>query len=164
MSQNAANRLCLDCGLCCNGVLFDQVVLQPEDNAKALSAIGLKIKKKQFFAQPCSALCGVLCTIYADRPVRCRKFVCRQHQKVAAGKLTEEAAMSRIREVQQQVAAVEKLLGLSSDDNLRKSLAQRFANAMAVLPETEAETSPYHTELAEAIKQLQAQLGEHFRV
>lgn len=155
----AAARLCLDCGLCCNGVLFDQVLLQPEDHAKALTARGLKVKKKQFFTQPCAALCGTLCTVYEDRPTRCRLFVCRQFQGVAAGKILEGDAKARIAEVRRQVAGVEKLLNLTGGDNLRKSLSQRFANAMA-----QAAESPDHAKLAQAMEQVQATLGEHFRV
>ena len=130
----AAARLCLDCGLCCNGVLFDQVMLQPEDHAKALAARGLKIKKKQFFTQPCAALCGALCTVYEDRPTRCRLFVCRQFKQVAAGKIQEADARARITEARRLVARVEALLQRTADDNLRKSLSQRFANALALEP------------------------------
>ena len=154
-----AARLCPDCGLCCNGVLFDQVRLQPGDHPKALTAHGLKLKKGQWFNQPCTALCGTLCQIYEDRPIRCRQFECRQYRQVAAGKISYESAVQRIGEVKQQVARIEMLLATTGGGNLRKPLAQRYATAMETRRET-VET----TGLTAAMGRLQAGLDEWFRV
>lgn len=158
-TQQAAERLCLDCGLCCNGVLFDQVVLQPADQIAALSARGLKIKKRQFFHQPCTALCGSLCQIYACRPTRCRAFECRQFQQVAAGKVDENDARARIDDVRASVASIELLLNRSEHDNPRKSLAQRVAT---VVEHTQDES--FSASLVTAMEALGRTLAEHFRV
>lgn len=158
-TQQAAERLCLDCGLCCNGVLFDQVVLQPADQIAALSARGLKIKKRQFFHQPCTALCGSLCQIYAHRPTRCRVFECRQFQQVATGGLSEHEARERIAEVRAAVAGIERLLTSSDLDNPRKSLAQRAATVQA-----HVQDEALATELEAQMTSLRSLLAEHFRV
>ena len=158
MSHEAAARLCLDCGLCCNGVLFDLVKLQPEDNAKALTARGLKIKKRQFFTQPCTALgTGLLCGIYQHRPTRCRLFECQQFTQVAEGKISEEEAKSRIEDVKQRVLKVESLIQTSASDNPRKALSQRYANVMAEAPES-------NEELRAEMMELQVILNEQFRL
>ncbi|HEV2210350.1 MAG TPA: YkgJ family cysteine cluster protein [Verrucomicrobiae bacterium] len=39
------NNLCLACGLCCNGVIFADVKLQPDDSAEALRNLGLPLKR-----------------------------------------------------------------------------------------------------------------------
>ena len=39
------DRLCLLCGLCCSGVLFKDVELQPGDNAEKLAGLGLPLKR-----------------------------------------------------------------------------------------------------------------------
>ena len=158
-NQQAAERLCLDCGLCCNGVLFDQVVLQPADQIAALSARGLKIKKRQFFHQPCTALCGSLCQIYAHRPTRCRAFECRQFQQVAAGEIGEREARARIDSVRAAVGEIEALLAHSDHDNPRKSLAQRVATVLA-----HAQNEAFVTELNAQMEPLRSTLAEHFRV
>ena len=44
--MNAINQLCPACGLCCNGVLFADVELQPGDNAGRLIDLGMALKKK----------------------------------------------------------------------------------------------------------------------
>ena len=153
-----AARLCLDCGLCCNGVLFDRVYLQRGDIPKALTSQGLKIKKGQWFNQPCTALCGTLCRLYQDRPARCRLFECRQFQQVAAGLISYESAADRIRSVKIQLAELENLLAGCGGGNVRKPLAQRYATVV------EASLSGIvNPVLTAAMAQLQADLNAHFR-
>ena len=162
---DAAAALCLDCGLCCNGVLFDQVRLVAGDNAKALSARGLKLKQRRFFNQPCTALCGSQCTIYGDRPTRCRQFECRQYQLVAAGEIPAESAAGRIGEVRCQVAGIEILLAAAGATNRRKPLAQRYATVMAAVPgPPDGGNALNCSSLTGAMDLLQSTLREHFRV
>ncbi|MDB6116445.1 MAG: Flagellin N-methylase [Verrucomicrobiaceae bacterium] len=156
----AAARLCMDCGLCCNGVMFDMVMLQPGDNPRALKAHGLKVKRREHFRQPCIALCGTQCTIYQHRPTRCRLFECQQYQQVAAGTLAEAVAKARIEEVKQQVAHIEPMLEGISGSNPRKSLSQRYASSLA----EPVEATTQRAELIEAMEKLQGVLTEHFRV
>lgn len=161
-AETAAAGLCTECGLCCNGVLFDQVVLQREDSPRALAALGLRIKKKRFFPQPCAALCGTRCVVYADRPVRCRVFECRQYRDVAAGTLTADAASARIREAKLLVREIESLLNALGGDNRRKPLAQRCATVLAEAPNPN--DAARRAELAIAMEKLQAFLTAHFRL
>lgn len=162
---DAAAALCLDCGLCCNGVLFDQVRLVAGDNAKALSAKGLKLKQRRFFNQPCTALCGSQCTIYGDRPTRCRQFECRQYQLVAAGEIPPLSASGRIGEVRCQVAGIEALLAAAGATNRRKPLAQRYATVMAAVPgPPDGGNALNYSSLTGAMDLLQSTLREHFRV
>ncbi len=158
-SAAVAASLCLDCGLCCNGVLFDQVRLQPGDRVKPLEAMGLKVKKRQYFPQPCQALCGTRCTIYGNRPVRCREFVCRQFQLVAAGQLAATQARQRIAGAKDLAARVEQHLKGTAGENRRKPLAQRVATALLVLPE-----GPEALILRQAMQSLTELLEVHFRV
>src|SRR6266581_3782971 len=86
-------QLCLSCGLCCNGVIFADVKLQPSDDASRLRALGLRIStphskfRTPTFDQPCAALGGCRCRIYAERPRYCREFECVLFKSVKAGRL-----------------------------------------------------------------------------
>ena len=140
--------------------MFDRVMLQPGDNPKALSSYGLKIKRKEFFTQPCIALNGTKCTMYQHRPTRCRLFECQQYKQVAEATLPEASALERIAQVKQQVIAFEALLNELASNNPRKSLTQRYANALLELPEPSA----LRNDLRLAYDQIQAALTEHFRV
>jgi len=162
---DAAAALCLDCGLCCNGVLFDQVRLVAGDHAKALSARGLKLKQRRFFNQPCTALCGSQCAIYSDRPTRCRQFECRQYQLVAAGKIPAQTAVGRIGGVRCQVAGIEAMLTAAGATNRRKPLGQRYATVMAAVPGLpDGGNALNYSGLTGAMDRLQSTLREHFRV
>src|ERR1700761_8357592 len=101
-TSSAASRLCAACGMCCNGTMFHTVLLQPSDSARALAALGLKLKRrkngKNYLLQPCPAFRGSHCSIYAARPERCRLFECRQLRQVAAGEISEATALETIRD------------------------------------------------------------------
>ena len=159
---SAAARLCAACGMCCNGVLFHSVLLQPGDSARALSALGLKTKRKKgqvFFRQPCPAHHGCGCAIYGQRPVRCRLFKCRQLLRVTAGESTEARAMEILVGARELVGRVDALIGRVAETNASRSLAQRCANAL-----TTSEWSPLHDELESAMRELELVLDQDFRV
>jgi len=161
---SAATRLCAACGMCCDGVLFHAVVLQAGDSPRALAALGLKIKRRrdaQFFHQPCRAHRDGSCTIYAQRPQRCRLFACRQLLGVAAGETTEAVALEKIREARARVARVNALLDRVAETNPRRALAQRYANAMT--GPVEGDAIPARAELVVAMRELEALLARDFR-
>lgn len=109
----AASRLCLACGMCCNGVLFQIVRLQPEDSVETLEKLGMKLsrkKKEPYFNQPCRFLDGCTCQIYASRPSRCRQFECRQITALAGGDTSEAEAAAVIGTIHAQVKRVHGLL------------------------------------------------------
>ena len=159
---SAAARLCAACGMCCDGVLFHSVLLQPGDSARALSALGLKTKRKkgqEFFRQPCPAHRGCGCAIYGQRPVRCRLFNCRQLLRVATDESTEARAMEIIAGARELVGRADALIGRVAETNPNRSLAQRCANAL-----TTSDPTPLHDELESAMRELESLLDREFRV
>lgn len=165
----AASGLCLSCGLCCNGVLFHTVQLQPSDSARELSALGLRIVRRRgrdCFLQPCAALEGNVCTIYAERPERCRRFECRQLRGMRAGRIAEVEAMRKIQEVKERVSRLDEL-SRRADGSLRKGpLQQRCETALA--EPFDAREQPglrvLRAELARGLAELDAMLEAEFRV
>ena len=162
-------NLCQECGLCCNGVMFHTVRLQPADSAKALAALGLKLKRKKgahYILQPCPAWQDCQCSIYAARPERCRVFECRQLQRVAAGETTEAAALEKIRDVQRRVAQVNELLARAGSTNAKRPLAKRFEKIMAepLHALSDPATLALRDELTRAMQELNAILDADFRI
>jgi hypothetical protein len=149
--------------------MFHTVRLQPGDSPRALAALGLKLKRKKqqdFILQPCPAYRDAQCSIYLQRPERCRLFECRQLRRVAAGEITEAAALEKIREVQRRV---QHLDGLSrrADGSLRKGpLSKRCETALAEPFDvtTHPELRSEREELARALSELDAMLDEDFRL
>lgn len=115
------DTLCLQCGLCCNGVLFADVRPEPGDTSPLFAG-------RSRVNQPCPAFdhgtCA--CAIYNERPARCRKFECRQFISVRNGEITPEAALKRIRKARQLAAKVERLLAELGHEEARLSLSRRF--------------------------------------
>jgi uncharacterized protein len=109
--ERALQGLCLECGLCCNGVLFADVRLQAGDDAGRLRKLGLEISKGGRFKQPCAALEGCECRVYADRPSYCRKFECLLFGRVKRGEIEIEEARRVVEKARAAVARVEELLG-----------------------------------------------------
>jgi Fe-S-cluster containining protein len=128
--DSAASRLCTACGLCCNGVLFQIVKLQPADSVPALERLGMTLRRKKrepYFTQPCAFLTGCTCTIYDERPQRCRRFECTQLVRAMADPTTEAAALGRIEEARQRMRRVEACLAEAGETNTHLPLAERCA-------------------------------------
>jgi uncharacterized protein len=125
--------LCTQCGLCCDGVLFGDVELQPGDNPKRLGTFSLELfskGRKRAFCQPCACFDGKLCTIYAHRPKRCRTFICRQLRLVQNGQLTASAAERNIRGAKLRADEVLRLVRALGNIDEAIPLNQRYAAIM----------------------------------
>lgn len=132
--SEGASRLCKRCGLCCDGSMFPTVHLQEADSGQALKRLGLRIqhkKKCDFFDQPCSAFKNKSCSIYQERPVRCRAFECQQLKRLAEGETTEEEALKKIQEVQSMIDVIKKLLYSLGPTNPKKPLLQQYQQIIA---------------------------------
>ena len=128
------SQLCPACGLCCNGVLFGDVELQPGDAAKHLAALGLPLERKgrkMRTPQPCACFDGKLCRIYHQRPLRCRTFECQLLRRALAGEIEIAAALRAIKQARRCAEAVRKLLVQLGQTDERFPLNRRYAKVMA---------------------------------
>jgi Fe-S-cluster containining protein len=126
-------QLCLACGLCCDGTLFDNVRLEPSDQPKKLKALGLPVVVSRgkepitTFAQPCAALCqDRTCLAYADRPKQCRTYECMVYQGMEAGRIAPDAALRLVTRARRQADRVRKQLRQLGDTEEHRSLGERF--------------------------------------
>lgn len=131
--MTSAEKLCLACGLCCDGTLFDNVRLGPDDDAKALKALGLPVSVSRakapvtLFRQPCAALCADrTCRVYAGRPGQCRAFECGVFKDVQADRIEAAAALRLVRKARRSADAIRRLLRELGDTEEDRSLNERF--------------------------------------
>ncbi len=155
--------------MCCNGVMFHLVRLQPRDSARELAALGLKLKRKKrqdYIQQPCPAWRESRCSIYLQRPERCRLFECRQLQRVAAGEITEAAALEKIGEVQRRVAHLDSLSRRADGSPRRGPLSKRCETTLAEPFDATTHPELVHDReaLARGLSELDALLDADFRV
>lgn len=169
--DDSANALCLECGLCCNGVIFADVQLQPGDNPALLQTLGLSLLpnrrlkiKDQKFQQPCSAYDGCRCRIYVDRPEYCRDFECLVLKSVKAGRAKTAAARRLIRTARRRAETVDQLLRDLVDQDTQLALSRRFQRMRQRLESVEADgrTAEAFGRLTLAVHELNMLLGEAF--
>jgi uncharacterized protein len=126
--RDALSQLCLACGICCNGVLFKDVVLQLQDDDRQWPKLASIVRGRQRrLAQPCPALgAGNVCRIYAERPTDCRHFECLLYKAVQAGRLKSEAARTVIQTALKRAERVRKLLTAMGNHDTGRALSLRF--------------------------------------
>lgn len=147
-----ATRLCLACALCCNGVLFKDVELQPGDDPPRLAALGLPLRQgraKCRFPQPCPALSDCRCGVYAERPRHCRDFECALFKAVADGQRDLPSARRTIRLARERAERVRGLLRSLGDADEDRALSLRFRRTRA-----RVEAGPLDEETADRFGQL----------
>lgn len=87
------------CGLCCKGVWFNSVALDPEEVPQART-MGLKVVQKadkSFFIQPCPRHVNGCCSIYGNwRPKVCASYTCALLDRFLAGEISKEKALSHV--------------------------------------------------------------------
>jgi len=99
MSETPAQSLCTQCGLCCTGAIFADVELRDEKEATAMECLGLEIEEedgRSLLIQPCRALRGKRCGVYAHRPDCCRRFECKVLKDFESGKISVTKALGTI--------------------------------------------------------------------
>ncbi len=121
--------ICRSCGLCCDGTLYPAGRLAKGEVERAVRC-GLVVvydEERSAFAQPCSRFDRAAggCTIYADRPETCRRFVCSLLARARTGEVSIADALAA-------VAFTRRLIELSAGDpspQLEARLAADFGRA-----------------------------------
>ncbi|MGB8354599.1 MAG: YkgJ family cysteine cluster protein [Chthoniobacteraceae bacterium] len=167
-TESAESHLCATCGMCCNGVLFEIVLLGSNDSAKRLAAAGLKLKHKKrrhYIQQPCPAYKGAQCCIYDERPERCRKFECRQLIAMKKGEITEAQAQEKIRHALARVSQVEQLFRLAGERNSNRPLIKRYDKIMEqpIDASLDPQAAALRAELTRVMEELETLLKNDFR-
>lgn len=111
---SAADELCMSCGLCCDGTFFGSVVIDDGERSR-VDRIGLRVVDREgrlVMPEPCSALAGTLCSVYADRPQACRAYECSLRRRVCAGETTYEVARERVEKLRSLIKTVRRAFDL----------------------------------------------------
>ncbi|RKH28429.1 YkgJ family cysteine cluster protein [Corallococcus praedator] len=147
------STLCLHCGMCCDGTLFTQVPLQPNESG-ALTRLGLPLTTREdggtVLPQPCAALEGRRCTAYLERPEACRRYRCQLLNALAEGEVSLDEAKGVVDAAHARVEAVAR--ALASPQGGPAPMRQARAAASTLPPEAR-----------EALTQAEAFLDRHFR-
>jgi Fe-S-cluster containining protein len=177
--KDSGNRqsedICLTCGLCCNGVIFGDVKLLPQDPVDQLVSLGIPLFESHSknggtgtqgwrFVQPCAAFDGCRCRIYPSRPSYCVQFECLVLKNLNSASLSKEEALRIILRAKRQAKKVDKLLGALGDTDRMLSIGERFHRTAKHVEQGEAEPkiAEIFGKLTVAFHELNVLLQTHF--
>ncbi len=169
-NRPAADEICLTCGLCCNGVIFANLALQPGDDAERLRSLGLPVsaprgvRQPPYLSQPCAALEGCRCRVYGDRPSYCRQFECVLLKSAIAGRIATAEALRIIGTAQARAEKVHGLLRTLGDRDEHVALSVRFRQTAKRLQaaELDEDTAETYGQLTLAVHDLNLLVGQAF--
>jgi Fe-S-cluster containining protein len=136
MGEADLSALCQACGLCCDGSLFGRVDLEPAEVDRARRRRLRVIASGKSFEQPCSALAEApegpggrrSCTFYEERPLSCRRFVCRLHEELRRETESFEGALAVVRRARSLLASLDAAQAAQTSE-LSRLVEERFARA-----------------------------------
>jgi len=166
MKPSLTDALCTRCGLCCDGSLFADVELAGRAEATGLEVMGLEIEDDEangaLLLQPCLALQGKRCGIYAHRPQCCRTFECRLLQDVRRGTVGVERAEEQIAEARRRIERVRNLMAHLGQHDGHLPLSESCAYALARDPHPVPQVNRKRTELEAAMSTVEELLRKTF--
>ncbi len=116
--------LCRRCGLCCDGTLFAWVTVAAGE-IEPLRSLGLPVVQRPdgspALRQPCPALSGRDCTVYAARPGPCRQFRCQQLIALEEGEIDLSEASAVVDRAHREIGGL-------SVDAVRRQVAAGTAS------------------------------------
>jgi hypothetical protein len=113
------STLCLACGLCCDGSLFDEVGLKlnETENARALKMTVKQASDKPTFYQPCHLFQRGCCSIYdkPEKPHVCGAFRCKLLKRYLSGKVDLETALNVVHTARGLLAKLQEQMPVGND-------------------------------------------------
>lgn len=126
--------------MCCDGTLFECLELDPDERSRFVKNPFVVVSETVATKLPCCMHVGGVCTIYENRPSRCRKFTCRLYDAVAIGAMPSTEAQARVDELKALFDAIEGALGWSSGS----FSTTRFRTWAAEFPGGEAQARQFY--------------------
>ena len=159
MTPLLTDTLCTNCGLCCDGTLFADVELVGQAEVARLEIMGMEVENEArntgLLSQPCAALRGTRCGIYAYRPKCCRVFECHLLQNTQRGAVTVERAMEQIADAREQIQQVRAMLGRLGNRDEDLPIKERCAETLTAEGGTSAKAIKDRADLEKAMATLE---------
>ena len=117
-SPKEEQAICVTCGFCCDGTLFNKAVLNPGEQGSLpaeMEAAYYKTEASEYFRQPCAYFDGK-CNIYDQKKAHiCSAFRCKLLKDLAKNKLTQTEALGIVQNAMTLRAEVGELFKAVSD-------------------------------------------------
>ncbi len=95
--ESEEQEICIQCGFCCDGTLFDHAVVYPKEVIREdLRGLLFSEDGSDFFNMPCPHS-NVSCSVYnEEKPQVCSKYSCQVLKNVGLQKITKNDAISLV--------------------------------------------------------------------
>jgi len=107
-------ELCLFCGFCCKGILFDRVDLET-DETELVSQLGLTPYQKKgdhdALGLPCPYFKDSKCSVYAQRPRICRDYQCKLLRGYLQGEISLGESIELVKKAKSMMEAIYQHMG-----------------------------------------------------
>ena len=124
--------LCRQCGLCCDGSLFADVLVTEAELQPIEEVVGYERREDRILLQqPCQALCDGDCQVYSYRPAGCRSFECELLKQVKCGETQASTALDIIKTVRETILSIEDLLIQLGEEDSELPLSFRYEAALS---------------------------------
>ena len=138
----SGSPLCLTCGLCCNGTLYERVEVKPQ-HVPLVSKLRLRLEpfNDSFqFPQPCSLYQKDCCSVYPHHPPSCKAYKCALLHKYESGEVTFDESIAIVQETKEftrgdswETIRQDMAQGWNVEQGVLESGAARTTNVAAVL-------------------------------
>jgi hypothetical protein len=121
------SELCLQCGLCCDGIMFSDISVRPHER-EYVESLGLPVDAGLDGSgitvfQPCPAFIEGCCSLYeVGRPATCHTYACGLLQGFEAGRATIDDALAVIHRVWALAHELEVEMGMPLGTYNRRAL------------------------------------------
>ena len=104
------------CGICCSATVLSGVRLEAAEGlfAEKHHLRVVETEKGSAFVLPCPLLTAKCCSVYTERPRRCRLFRCKTLRAFEDGSLTEEKSLERIDALQERIEVIQSAIATES--------------------------------------------------
>lgn len=97
---NGNQNICIHCGLCCDGTLFNHAKIKENESIETNYSFEIILDEKRAFRQPCPHYKDNVCNIYTERPyIVCESFQCKLLRALRTEKISFIDAMKIIDDV-----------------------------------------------------------------
>jgi hypothetical protein len=145
--------------LCCNGVLFGLIRVQPGEDER-LESLGFALQQdagEERLSLPCAMLGAAGCKVYSARPEKCRSYRCELLKKVEAGEWPLTRARAVVEQAKALFSEIERRAG-----GLSGSIAEQWTTLFRKWQGRQGE-GPVDSALVLQLTLLNRLLDEHFR-
>lgn len=128
--ESKGSELCLSCGLCCKGIIFNRAALKP-DELKFAKGTGLNYfterKGKYAFRLPCHLYRNGRCSAYLNRLDACKRYQCKLLKRLMKGEIDIEESRMIILQAKSLMSLIDKQI---DDTETSTDFRQKIARAL----------------------------------